>query len=230
MNKMTVTAPVVGLLLQFSVCMAEEVTANHAQSLKSPVIGAVAGGLVAGPPGLVAGLISGVLIGHIEEQNDQILTAEQALSSVNGQLELLSEQQSGQHARMLEQSQLSRTRLNAVAEGFSFCLRFRTESAAIEPALQPHLDALAGMLNVFTELDVEVRASADRHGSVNYNQQLAKLRADAVAQRLIDAGVSVVRIKLRVIGEEAAIYPENDPEGLDFDRYVVLSLLPGDAS
>ncbi len=211
-----------------------EVTENsdkiNTEDLKSPLIGALTGGVIAGPPGVMAGLIGGVLFGQIKQQNNQILHASRELVHANEQVELLSAQQAGQHARLLQQLQANRTRLHAIADGFSFCLRFRTESAAVEPALQPHLDALAGMLNAFKELNIQVRASADVRGSVDYNRQLTKLRAEAVAQHLINAGVATQRIVVRDNGEGAAIYPENDPERLGFDRYVVLTFLPEDAS
>lgn len=230
MNKMVISIAVLGVLLQGSVYADEETSINHAQSLKGPAMGALAGGILAGPPGLMAGLIGGALLGHIEAQKDQILQSGEALSIANERLEILHSQQAGEHARMLQQLQTNRTRLAAVTEGFSFCLRFRTESAVIEPVLQPHLKALAGMLNAFPELDIQVRASADRRGSDTYNQELTRLRAESVVQHLREAGVSADRIKLRISGEEVAIYPEADLEGLGFDRYVVLSFVAGDAS
>ncbi len=230
MKKLSMTAAVVGMVLYGSVSVAEEANVNHTESLKGPTIGALTGGLLAGPPGLMVGLIGGVLFGHIEGQNSQIRQASDELSDAQQQIEILSAQQAGQQARILQQMQTGRTHLDAMAEGFSFCLRFRTESAAIEPAIQPHLDALAGMLNAFTELDIEVRASADRRGSNAYNQDLTRLRAAAVVQQLIKAGVSEDRIRTQVTGEKAALYPENDPEGLSFDRYVVISFLPGGRS
>jgi outer membrane protein OmpA-like peptidoglycan-associated protein len=79
-------------------------------------------------------------------------------------------------------------------------------------------------------LTIEVRAAADRRGGDAYNRQLAQLRADAVSGRLRDAGVPAERISIRVSGEATAIYAEDDQEGLGFDRYVVLTFLPGESS
>ncbi|MEN8179649.1 MAG: OmpA family protein [Pseudomonadota bacterium] len=230
MKNVIVSIAVVGMFLQGPVYAEEGMSMDHTHSLRGPAIGALAGGILAGPPGLMTGLIGGALIGHIEAQKDQILHAGEELVAANEQLEFLNTQQAGEHARVLQQIQTNHTRLEAVTEGFSFCLGFRTESADIEPALQPHLHALAGMLNAFRELDIEVRASADRRGSENYNLELTKLRAEAVVRRLLEAGVSPDRIKMRISGEEAALYPETDPEGLGFDRYVVLSFVAGGAS
>ena len=197
--------------------------------LKGPAIGALAGALLAGPPGVMVGIMGGALIGHIEQQEDQIERVTGGLSVAQEQINSLGHQQAEQHARIQRQISINRTRLGAVANGFSFCIRFRTEGSDIEPAIQPHLDALAGMLKAFPELDIEVKASADRRGSDAYNMELTRLRAEQVTQRLVDAGISPERIKTKFEGRGLARYPENDPEGLGFDRYVVLSFLPGAA-
>ena len=230
MKKLMLSAALLGVILHAPVQADEMESVNHAQELKGPALGALIGGALAGPPGVMAGLISGVFIGHVDQQEEQIQQTGEALALANEKAELLVQQQAQEHARMLRQVQENHLRLQAVADGFSFCLGFRTESATIEPAVQPHLEALAGMLNAFSELNVEVRASADRRGSDNYNLELTKLRAEAVVQRLVEAGVAADRIKMHLGGEAAAVYPETDLEGLGFDRYVVLSFIRGDAS
>ena len=186
------------------------------RALQGPVIGVTAGALLAGPPGILLGLIGGSLIGHIEQQQTQI--------------EVLGEQQARQQAKILEQWHKDQLQLNAITGGFSFCLRFRSDSAEIEPAIHAHLDALAGMLNAFPQMDIELLAATDRRGSEAYNRNLARHRAQTVARRLVAAGVSSQRIKTIIAGEQRARYPLQDPEGLGFDRYVVLSLRVGEQS
>jgi outer membrane protein OmpA-like peptidoglycan-associated protein len=230
MKKTLVSAMVLSLILQAPVFAGEAMPVGQGQSLKGPAIGALAGGLLAGPPGLIAGVIGGALIGEIEAQKDRNREVAEALSISRQQTQALSRQQAYEHAGMLRQIEQNHARLEAVSEGFSFCLGFRTESAAIEPGLEPHLRALAAMLNAFAELDIEVRAAADRRGGDAYNLELARLRADAVVRRLVAAGVSAKRIRLKISGEQVAVYPESDLEGLGFDRYVVLSFVTGDAS
>ena len=234
MKKRVITAVVLGLIMN-SQLKAEE--HSHMETLKGPALGSLAGALLAGPPGVVAGLIGGALIGHLELQKDQVKATSDQLEIARRQIEQLGLQQAQQQAEILNQRQVGVTRLNAISDGFSFCLRFRTESAEIEPAIQPHLDALVGMLKAFPEMDVEVLASADRRGSEEYNRQLTKRRAQAVVTRLIEQGVAAARIRSGFSGEELANYLETDLEGLDFDRYVVISLVlpqgvpvPGEAS
>jgi len=229
-KKSIVSTLVLGAMLQGPVFADEARPVGHGQSLSGPAMGALAGGLLAGPPGLIAGVIGGALIGEIEAQNDRHRETADALESARQSIEALSRQQAQEHARMLSQIRQEHARVEAVAEGFSFCLGFRTESAAIEPGLQPHLQALAGMLNAFAELDIEVRAATDRRGEDGYNLALSRLRADAVVKHLVAAGVSADRIKLKISGEQTAVYAESDLEGLSFDRYVVLSFVAGDAS
>ncbi|MEN8166933.1 MAG: OmpA family protein [Pseudomonadota bacterium] len=197
--------------------------------LKGPAIGALAGALLAGPPGVMVGIMGGALIGHIKQQEDQIDRVNGELAVAQEQVNSLDKQQANQYARIQHQISINRTRLGAIANGFSFCIRFRTDGADIEPAIQPHLDALVGMLKAFPELGIEVMASADRRGSEAYNMELTRLRAEQVTQRLVDAGISLERIRTRIEGKGLARYPENDTEGLGFDRYVVLSFLSGAA-
>ncbi|MDJ0807766.1 MAG: OmpA family protein [Gammaproteobacteria bacterium] len=230
MKKLILVVVMAGMFTHGSVYAQEEAGKSPIQPLKGPTIGAVAGGILAGPPGIVAGLIGGAVFGHIDDQKEQIQNAGQALKMAQHKIESLSTQQASEHARMLQQVRANQMRLQAVAQGFSFCLGFRTESADIEPAIQPHLNALAGMLNAFQELDIEVYASADRRGTDSYNLELTRLRAQAVVQQLREAGVSSERIRMKIGGEQTAVYPETDTDGLAFDRYVVLSFVAEDAS
>ena len=217
MHKSILTTTLLTLMLsgQADAAGGEDAAIDY-QALQGPVIGMTAGALLAGPPGILLGLIGGSLIGHIEQQQAQI--------------EVLGEQQARQQAKLLKQLHNDQLQLKAIAGGFSYCLRFRSDSADIEPALDSHLHALAGMLNAFPQLDIEVLASTDRRGSEAYNRDLARHRAQTVVRRLVAAGVSSQRIKLKIAGEQRARYPLQDREGLGFDRYVVLSLLPGEAS
>lgn len=230
MKKMILSLAILGALLSQSAVASETVESDQTGSLKGPAVGALAGGLLAGPPGLMVGLIGGALIGQIKVQEAQIHQTQGDLAVTRAQVETLTRQQANQHARLLQQIEANGRRVSAVSEGFSFCLRFRSESAAIESTAKPHLMALVGMLKVFPELAIEVRASADRRGSDAFNRQLAQLRAEAVAELLRKAGVQPERIRIHVIGEAEAVYAEDDPEGLGFDRYVVLSFQPGETS
>ena len=196
--------------------------------LKGPLGGAIAGGLLAGPPGALAGMIGGALIGEINLRGEKVAEKESELLSAEDRIAHLQGVSSFQESELKQIQEAGRTRLEAVSEGFSFCLRFRTESDQIEPALLTHLSALSVMLNAFPELDIEVRAATDRRGSDTYNRELSERRARAVVARLLEAGVDGKRIKTSFVGEELAQYPEQDLEGLAFDRYVVVSLQPGD--
>jgi outer membrane protein OmpA-like peptidoglycan-associated protein len=227
MKKKIVASLLLSLLLTGQVNADNTSQTLDRDGLKGPLGGALAGGLLAGPPGALAGMIGGALIGEINLRGEKVKQTETALLEAEDRITHLQGVSTHQESE-LRQLQLSgRTRLEAVSEGFSFCLRFRTESDQIEPGLLGHLSALAVMLNAFPELDIEVRAAADRRGSETYNQELSERRARAVVARLLQAGVDARRIKTRFVGEQLAQYAEQDLEGLAFDRYVVVSLQPG---
>lgn len=212
--------------LAFALCgplYADEGQDYNTQTLTGSALGALSGGLVAGPPGAVAGFVVGGLFGNLERQRTRLESASRQIAQL--EQTRLQERQSA-----LDETHQLQTRLDRVSGNFSFCMRFRSGSAEIEPFLLPHLEAMGRMLNAFPELHVEVLAGADRRGSEEFNLTLTRQRAEQVRQALVAAGVEAGRIHLRNTGEQLARYQEDDPEGLDFDRYVVLRLLAGGIS
>lgn len=206
---------------------AEKSAVDNTSELKGPAIGMLIGGVFGGPPGLVVGAIGGALIGTIDGQKTALSLQQDKLANTRQQVHQLQQQSGSQSEQIERQLRQQQDRQQAVAEGFSFCLQFRTDSADLEPRFQPQLDALAGMLNAFPDLDIKILASADHRGSDDYNRELSKLRAETVSRRLVAAGVDAERIQQRVEGEGMALYPSVDLEGLGFDRFVLLSFVPG---
>ncbi|EGW55785.1 OmpA/MotB domain protein [endosymbiont of Tevnia jerichonana (vent Tica)] len=195
------------------------------ETLKQPAIGMLLGGILAGPPGIVVGAVGGALVADIGRRDAELQASREALGEAQRQLQQVSGARSRDLAALERIRGEQHQRLQAVADGFSFCLRFRTDSSELEPRLQPQLDTLAGLLKAFPQLDIEVRASSDRRGSPSYNQQLAQLRAESVVQRLLAAGVDAERIRQQPQGETLAAYAENDLDGMAFDRFVLLSFV-----
>jgi len=199
-------------------------------SLKSTATGVLIGALLGGPAGAFAGLVGGALVGEIDEQKGEIVALNEALEESR-------QSQEAEHLALAERHQAykklvveQRSQLSALESGFTFCLGFRTDSADIEPKIGNQLASLAVMLQAFPELNLQILAGADRRGREEYNRVLSRVRAEAVANLLIEAGLPASRIAIHYRGEEGAAYALQDIEGLGFDRVVQLTLVKGDAS
>ena len=192
-------------------------------SLKSTAGGVLIGGLLAGPPGLVAGMVGGALVGELGSRGETI-EAQQT------ELDESQRQAARRHQAYKDLLSSTRSQLTAMEEGFTFCLGFRTDSAQIEPRIASQLASLAHMLKAFPELDLQIQASADQRGSEAYNRDLSRQRAEVVAEHLRRAGLKDARIRIQYVGESTASYAVEDLEGLGFDRIVRLTLIQGDAS
>jgi len=199
-------------------------------------IGAIIGGLIAGPPGVVIGATGGSIFGnHKSKRDDAYASLEKILQQKNNELALLQNQlaQSTAQNRSPERAQTERSlrkvylenkhsSLKTLGNGLSLSVFFRTNDAVIDNTLSPHLRELANLINEYPELKIQLFAHADHRGQPDYNMALSKSRAQSVRQSLIEAGVSGSRIFSHAHGETNAINKEL--EGLIFDRRVDIRL------
>jgi outer membrane protein OmpA-like peptidoglycan-associated protein len=227
MKKLGMAMGLVAVLMQQPVG-AEEVTQGvDPQAFKGSWLGLLAGGLVAGPPGAVLGFASGAVIGDLNSKQQRleatIASAKQSEIPSIAEAVALDEPS-------LDDPQLIPVDLDALQQGFRFCLGFRTGSSVVEPKIAAQLQALAQMLKAFPQYQLQIDAGADQRGSEAFNQALSQQRAEAVVNLLTAAGLPKTRMITHYQGESAAIYPEEDIEGLVFDRMVQITLLPGGES
>ena len=67
------------------------------------------------------------------------------------------------------------------------------------------LAAQAGWLKRYPELTISIEAHADDQGSRQFNDDLARRRAEAVRDRLIEEGVELARIRVHPMGREKPV-------------------------
>ena len=103
---------------------------------------------------------------------------------------------------------------------------FDTGSAAIRPGLQSDLGVLAQSLQRYPNSTVQVIGHTDNTGSAAYNQSLSERRAESVASRLVDNGVSPQRLRIIGRGEDQPVASNLTPEGRQQNRRVEIVIIP----
>lgn len=194
-------------------------------------LGAIIGGLIAGPPGAVIGATGGSLFGNNKTKKDAYASLEKQLQQKSNELALL--QNNRAHQIALGRSELARalhkvglenkqSALKKLENGLSMSVYFRTNDDVIDNTLLPHIHELASLIYGYPELKVQLSAHADHRGKPTYNMALSKSRAQAVRNALIKAGVPGNRIYSHAHGEANA--NARDRESLIFDRRVDIHL------
>jgi outer membrane protein OmpA-like peptidoglycan-associated protein len=187
--------------------------------LNGSMIGIVVGTLLGGAPGVVLGLTGGAMLGELEARKEQSAEWDRE------------QRVAAEHQAVFQQRRaLEDVRVEALQQGYTFCLGFRSDSAEIEAGIGNQLKAMVVMLQAFPELKLQIRAGADARGSDEYNEILSKRRAEAVAKLLNAEGLAQDRMEILYLGEAQARYPIEDLEGLSYDRMVHLTLVKGEAS
>ncbi len=193
-------------------------------------IGAVIGGLIAGPPGAIIGAAGGAWYGNRQDREaveKESLEADlhkkrTEVAYLNNQLEEL-RSEFGREMRKVKLED-RRSALDQLSEGVSLTVYFRTDSADIAGDMRSRIKRLAGFLKDYPEVQLHLEAHADRRGSEEYNRALSRKRAASVRAALAEAGIDPARIHSHAYGESAAERPETDREGMIFDRRVNIIL------
>ena len=193
-------------------------------------LGALVGGLIAGPPGIVIGAAGGAIHGGITGNREhRIATLEQQLHEKQIDLARLQNEFTNiqnQYAINLQKiaTQNKTTGLEKFADGISFSIYFRTNEAHIDSSLTPHIRDLVNLIQDTPAIRVLLEAHADERGLPSYNLQLSRSRAKAVQQELVNAGLSSSRIIQNAYGESRTRAKQGDVEGYVFDRRVDIHL------
>lgn len=103
---------------------------------------------------------------------------------------------------------------------------FATDSFSVTPSLRGDLLKVASSLNQYPESVVQVVGHTDNTGSASYNQDLSVRRANAVADVLMNGGVSFNRINTYGRGEDQPIASNLTPQGKAQNRRVEIVILP----
>ncbi len=222
----------VSLLLFHSFVSAETNQDNQARS-KNGIgfgVGAIVGGLLAGPPGIVIGAVSGGAIGDRHDRKDkEIDKLEKELNAKSIELAYQQNELSKTRASFEEefrQVMLDREiqALEKLSQGISYVIYYRTNTVDISADIMPRIEQLAALVKPYTDIQVRIEGFADQRGSDEYNLALSKKRIEKVRAALIEAGINASRIQTQAFGERKSMTQQGDLEGYLFDRRVTINL------
>jgi len=199
--------------------------------------GTIIGGVIAGPPGMIAGAFIGNLFGKNiadEKQNSdlqktnvelekKLLASEKTLHEINDEFSRENLVLRDTHLtieRLLKKNQELKN------HALNFNIQFRTNSTEIEKQYQKYLADLAIALNTTPTMEVEVAGYADRMGDEDYNMELSIERARHVKDYLVSQGIEEKRITTLAHGESQPLHVKENLENNFFDRRVSVYLRP----
>ncbi len=103
---------------------------------------------------------------------------------------------------------------------------FASDSYTVKPGLTDDLRVVARSLQKYPNSIVQVIGHTDNTASAEYNQNLSELRAEAVADKLMDAGVAFDRIETIGRGESDPVASNLSEAGKAQNRRVEIVILP----
>lgn len=105
-------------------------------------------------------------------------------------------------------------------------ITFRTDSADINSSFYPVLNSVAKVLNKYSNSTVMVSGHTDNTGSAEYNLNLSKNRAGAVAAYLQGQGVKASRFEVLGMGFSNPIASNSTADGRAQNRRVEIKIVP----
>jgi len=151
--------------------------------------------------------------------------ASELAADVSQQAALLAERRAQSSRRQLEQSQRELAALQAkqTKRGMVLTLGdvlFDTDQAELKPGAAPTLDRLAQFLRDNDDARVLIEGYTDSRGTDDYNNDLSRRRAAAVAAALETRGISDNRVNVTGRGETLPVASNETPAGRQRNRRV----------
>ncbi len=193
-------------------------------------IGAILGGLIAGPPGAILGMAGGAWLGEnnekkyeqISQLNTDLIDRQTQLVIMENRVSRMQEEIGTEMQKVVARNRTSS--LKDLSHGVSLSIYFRTESTDIDNDSEPRIRKLAEFVKQFPEIKLLIEGFADKRGATIFNRQLGTKRAQSVRAALLKSGLDSKRILIHSYGESQANASETDLEGTFFDRRVNITL------
>jgi outer membrane protein OmpA-like peptidoglycan-associated protein len=225
------TILLVSLLSIHSIANADDI--QHTSSTKENSgfsIGAILGGLLAGPPGAIIGAVGGSWFGARETKSDkaiallekQLNKKSMELAYHQNELAYVKNSFDEEFQRVVHSKEIQS--LENLSQGISYVIYYKTNDAEIRNDVRPQIQQLVELVKPYPQIQIQIEGHADYRGSENYNMVLSKKRIDKVRSEFVNAGVSSRRLQTHAYGERKTTANKGDTEAYVFDRRVTINL------
>ena len=179
--------------------------------------------------GVAAGGAAGALIGG--GGNSSVIGALIG-AAVGGGAGYLIGNNMDKQARAIKQA-VPDAQVERVGEGinmtFNSGLLFKISSSELSDSARYNLDRIAKVFIEYPETTILVEGHTDNTGTVQYNIDLSKQRANAVSDYLISKGVAKTRFDVKWYGEDQPKYPNDTDANRKLNRRVEVGVMANDA-
>lgn len=178
--------------------------------------------------GTIAGTTGGALLGAAVSKGSiwGILIG----AAIGGTAGNLIGKKMDEHAKELSQA-VPTAEVNRIGEGinmtFDASLAFQINSSKISNDYKSDLNDAAEVFKKYEDTNILIEGHTDDSGADDYNMELSKKRANAVADYLVSQGISRSRLTAKWYGETQPKYP-NDDENRAKNRRVELAIYAND--
>jgi sortase system peptidoglycan-associated protein len=195
-------------------------------------VGAIVGGLLAGPAGAFVGGAGGGLIARDGLQQDENKRLQAELESSRTELASLKlkhkQLATTYNKQLLKKVSIVESKaVSPHVTGLGMTVQFRHDSASLETHFVQQLKQVAHSFASVKGLHIHLSGHADRTGPDSYNDRLSQSRVESVAGVLSKAGWPATRIHMNSHGETKPLTHTDDHKGYGFDRRVMITFSAG---
>ena len=225
------TLLIFSLLGMQSIANADDI--QHISSTKESAgfsVGAIIGGLLAGPPGAIIGAAGGSWFGHRETESDKtIAKLEKELNAKS--IELAFQQNELAASKNKFEKEFQRVvhskeiqSLEKLSQGISYVIYYKTDDDSIRRDVLAQVQQLIQLIKPYPQIQIVIEGHADLRGSEQYNLALSNKRINKVRSEFINAGIPAKRLHSYAYGEKQTQTKLGETEEYIFDRRVTINL------
>ena len=200
------------LIAVFAFACATSDTDPNKKTKRGAAIGAVIGG------------VAGAIIGNQSGSNRTGAVIGAATGAAVGGVVGRRMDKQEQELRQIEGVEVTRPSEGEISVRLTNDILFDTDSSALRSASRTTLNELAANFRQYPDNRIIVEGHTDSTGSDAYNQRLSENRAAAVADYLIDGGVSASDITVYGFGEARPKSTNDTAEGRQLNRRVEIHI------
>lgn len=182
------------------------------------LVSGIAGAVLGGPIGMFAAPLGSLWFDETVQQANRAEQSQLALDAA-------SETMASLQARLTVEQQTSDRYAQQVLDQLQLELLFRTGASELSDTGKTRLKLLADFIEQQQDLMIRLDGYADPRGDADYNRQLSAQRVKAVAEQLLQAGLSAERISQFSHGADFSKATAGDLDAYALERLVRIQLI-----